>query len=261
MPSPRRGCARASLPAAVQRSVAMHRAWRLLCLPALACGLHLPVTLPALRRFSAAPAALPAVITEDDPLHLEEVLDRALHSGAREDNPIIMPFSPRGSWLWTRWHGTVLETTWKPTVLLMTVAALLVCLTYSQRAWTWPLLAVPDPANPVVMRLKALDTMWNYLLTLATFTSSFFVSQACEQHLREISSHRTLHKCTSAHDPLLRAAPLPLACMALTCARCLALSAVTSRRRSLLEARLYQRTDRAGPHQRPQHARHLIRRA
>ena len=66
------------------------------------------------------------------------------------------------------------ETTWKPTVLSDGRGApglphlFTACL-------TWPLLAVPDPMNPVVMRLKALDTMWNYLLMPATFTS-FFVS-------------------------------------------------------------------------------------
>ena len=103
-----------------------------------------------------------------------------------------MPFSPRGSWLWTRWHGTVLETTWKPTILLMSVAAFVVFFTYSHATWTWPLLAVPDPTNPVVMRLKALDTMWNYLLTLATFVSSFFVSQAYPFWTRAMTSVRTI---------------------------------------------------------------------
>jgi len=43
---------------------------------------------------------------------------------------------------------------------------------------TWTLLEVPDPNDRWVARMKGFTTMWGYLLTMATFTNSFFLSQA-----------------------------------------------------------------------------------
>ena len=41
------------------------------------------------------------------------------------------------------------------------------------------LLAVPDDADNIVAQLKGLNNMWGYLLTMAGFVNSFFLSQAC----------------------------------------------------------------------------------
>merc|ERR1719506_1314076 len=43
---------------------------------------------------------------------------------------------------------------------------------------TWTLFEVPDPADVWVARMKGFTTMWGYLLTMATFVNSFFLSQA-----------------------------------------------------------------------------------
>ena len=133
-------------------------------------------------------ATAPAL--DKETMDIESVLNRALQLGPSRGNPIIMPFEPSGRWLWRRWHGTVLETCFRPTLNLVFVSILVVVATYP--TWTWPLFAVPDPLHPSVIRLKALDTMWNYLLTLATFVSSFFVSQAYPFWLRNIHNTRKI---------------------------------------------------------------------
>lgn len=43
---------------------------------------------------------------------------------------------------------------------------------------SWSLLAVPDPAHHVVQKLRALENLWSYLLPMATFVNTFFLSQA-----------------------------------------------------------------------------------
>ena len=49
---------------------------------------------------------------------------------------------------------------------------------------TWSLLEVPNEKDRWVARLKGFTTMWGYLLTMATFTNSFFLSQACALHTK-----------------------------------------------------------------------------
>ena len=127
---------------------------------------------------TAALEMVEPVTADEDDDELSLVLDRATAFRPMNDVNIILPFNPSSSWLWQQYKGTILEVTWKPTLYLMLKSALLVWAVRASGYWTWPLLAVPDPSHPIVMRLKSIDVMWNYLLTLATFVSSFFVSQA-----------------------------------------------------------------------------------
>lgn len=91
---------------------------------------------------------------------------------------IITQFHPEPSWLWKRWSGTVLESTWRPAAWMMLVSSMMVLsIAYFEEA-SWPLLAVPDPAHQVVQKLRAVENLWSYLLPMATFVNTFFLSQA-----------------------------------------------------------------------------------
>ena len=124
--------------------------------------------------------ATATLATAGDLATIEEEYMCALNRATRfgTTTPIILPFKNSNRWLWRQWHGTILEPSWKPTCAIMLAATAFVFAIRLDASWTWPLLAVPNPTHPVVMRLKSLDVMWNYLLTLATFVSSFFISQA-----------------------------------------------------------------------------------
>ena len=109
-----------------------------------------------------------------DEENIDELIDRVTKRGGGPK--IIAGFHPQASWLWKQWHGTVLQQTWRPAIGMMAVALLFVlCMEHCR---TWPLLAVPDGDNSMIMQIKGLNKMWGYLLTMTTFVNSFFLSQA-----------------------------------------------------------------------------------
>lgn len=113
---------------------------------------------------------------------IDEMIDRALRKGNAPR--LIKAFKPQSSWLWRQWSGTVLQHTWPPAAVMMLVSATLVVFMEHTRmtgGHTWTLFEVPDPNDGWVARLKGFTTMWGYLLTMATFVNSFFLSQACER--------------------------------------------------------------------------------
>ena len=100
---------------------------------------------------------------------------------ARTTTRKVLPsWKGRTGWLWRRWEGTIFETTWPRVLASMTAATLLVAIT---RATTpadklWDMWSTPDPAHPVISRLKLLSGGWDLQLTLTTFTTTFFMSHA-----------------------------------------------------------------------------------
>ena len=114
---------------------------------------------------------------------LDRVVDRALRTG---DVPrLIKAYKPDARWLWGRWRHTVLEQTWTPALVAMSVALAVHFTVKGGAAWLRVFastgeidLGPGDPEHNVVKQLKTLDTMWTYLLTMTTFVNSFFLSQA-----------------------------------------------------------------------------------
>ena len=110
---------------------------------------------------------------------LGEMIDRATRVGSGPK--FISKFRPGSSWLWSQWQGTVLQHTWMPAVIMMSVSSALVLAMEVARKdgkHTWSILEVPDPEDAWVARMRGFTTMWGYLLTMATFVNSFFLSQA-----------------------------------------------------------------------------------
>ena len=111
---------------------------------------------------------------------VEEAVDRALRMGS--DIPYIPIFHGDSQWLWKQWAGTIFDQTWMQVASVSIVGALAVCTFRSYSATPPPSsshwLDLPDAQDPIVQKLRALDTMWNYQLTLTTFVVSFFLQQA-----------------------------------------------------------------------------------
>lgn len=116
---------------------------------------------------------------QQDKASLDEMLDRATK---RNNAPHFIPkFHPQASWLWRQWRGTVLVPAAKPAAIMMLVSVALVYhmeVARQDGTHTWTLFEVPDPNDKWVARMKGFTTMWGYLLTMATFVNSFFLSQA-----------------------------------------------------------------------------------
>jgi len=99
---------------------------------------------------------------------LDEVIDRATRVGATM--PVIPQFTGSATLAWRVWRGTIVEQVWPSAVLSMLVPAMLVAAARS--------LNVPDVASPMIMHLSAVSTGWNYMLTLTTFVTTFFVGHS-----------------------------------------------------------------------------------
>jgi hypothetical protein len=94
------------------------------------------------------------------------------------NRPVICEYESSGMWLWTKWTGTVLKSTWRDVVLSM-LATFLFHL-YLSCKHSWPIFSVaqPDTSAKLISGLLGLKKLWEYQLTLATFILTFFTSQA-----------------------------------------------------------------------------------
>lgn len=120
-----------------------------------------------------------AQLSAIDDADVERLVDRVLQMGNAPR--FIANFQPQSWWLWRQWQGTVLQQTWVPaTIVAMVSIGLVFVMEYARKigSHTWTLMEVPNPDDGWVIRLKGFTTMWGYLLTMATFVNSFFLSQA-----------------------------------------------------------------------------------
>jgi len=105
-----------------------------------------------------------AIIEQASTQHLlDDLIDESVRTSARK--PIMMQFDPSSGWIWKRWKGTVFSETWDSCVSKMVYAAIVFfgCSMY-------PVL--------VKERLSGFNTLWGQLLSVTTFTLTFFVNQS-----------------------------------------------------------------------------------
>ena len=93
---------------------------------------------------------------------LDDLIDESVRTSARR--PIMMQFDPSSGWIWRRWTGTVFAETWTSCVRNMLYALVVFIV---QR--TYPSMN----AN-----LSGFGTLWGQLLSVTTFTLTFFVNQS-----------------------------------------------------------------------------------
>eukprot|EP00966_Prymnesium_polylepis_P019862 457837-Prymnesium_polylepis.1 len=143
-----------------------------------------------------------------DQAGVDEMIDRAMRMGNAPK--FIAQYHPQAQWLWRQWNGTVLQATWSPAVFMMLFSMALVLymeMTRRTGSHRWSILEVPDPKDLWVARLVGVTTMWGYLLTMATFVNSFFLSQACAPAPQPGATRRGAGACT---QPRLRPSLSPL---------------------------------------------------
>ena len=92
---------------------------------------------------------------------------------------VILTYNPERTWLWQRWHGTILQASLHKVLLNMGWSAIL-CVALRRicgATWGWGLEPSGDECLWVA-RLKVFDKLWHYQQTLTTFILTFFLGQA-----------------------------------------------------------------------------------
>ncbi len=109
---------------------------------------------------------------------IDHVIDKVSGVNKRYKGNIILPYKPSRGWLWRRWRGTILQQSWRAAVANMLLSSCFVVIIRTTCGPTWAPGQIPDPNSPVISRLLPLAQFWGYLMTLATFILTFFLSEA-----------------------------------------------------------------------------------
>lgn len=93
---------------------------------------------------------------------LDDLIDESVRTSPRR--PIMMQFDPSSGWIWRRWKGTIFSETWKSCVKNMLYASIIFFI-YKR---------YPEVKD----YLNGFGTLWGQLLSVTTFTLTFFVNQS-----------------------------------------------------------------------------------
>lgn len=108
---------------------------------------------------------------------LDELINESVRNTAR--NPIIMQFDPSSGNIWRRWKGTIFSETWQACVRNMGIAGLVSILFHFNK-------------TAFLTNLQGFNILWGQLLSVTTFTLTFFMNQSftfwkkCLTHSRTI---------------------------------------------------------------------------
>ncbi|KAL1529503.1 hypothetical protein AB1Y20_000449 [Prymnesium parvum] len=112
--------------------------------------------------------------SKDDYDEIDSVIERACRTHGWA--PVIPQYKRSMQWAWQQWEYTIAERLWKSACYNMLVPLLLLLATHWAHpgmAW-WYLPKTHSLYEPFV----AISHGWNYLLTLATFVTTFFVGHS-----------------------------------------------------------------------------------
>ena len=93
---------------------------------------------------------------------IDDLIDECVRTSARR--PIMLQFDPSSNWIWKRWKGTIFSETWDSVIRRMAYATAVLVLCHS----------FPHVKN----WLSGFGILWGHLLTVTTFTLTFFVNQS-----------------------------------------------------------------------------------
>ena len=94
---------------------------------------------------------------------LDDLIDESVRTSARY--PVMMQFDPSSGWIWRRWKGTVFSETWRTFVRNMVYASI-VCVIFKFYK------------TQFLQNLSGFNILWGQLLSVTTFTLTFFLNQS-----------------------------------------------------------------------------------
>jgi len=104
---------------------------------------------------------------------LDDLIDESVRTKSRK--PIMRQFDPSSGWIWRRWRGTIFSETWKTCVKNMFIATIVTIVFHN--------------CAPFREAVKGFNILWGQLLSVTTFTLTFFlnVSYALWRKCQELS--------------------------------------------------------------------------
>jgi hypothetical protein len=94
---------------------------------------------------------------------LDDLIEESMRTTARF--PVMMQFDPSSGWIWRRWKGTVFSETWRTFLSNMGYASI-ICLIFKTFN------------NQFLENLSGFNILWGQLLSVTTFTLTFFTNQS-----------------------------------------------------------------------------------
>jgi len=116
-------------------------------------------------------------VSVDDAVgEIDRVIDRVVRTHGW--SPVIPQYARDRSWAWHQWRGTIIERLWKSVLWNMLVPTLLIVgaklIDPTTSVWIMP----EESKHRIAAPLLAVTHGWNYLLTLTTFVTTFFVGHS-----------------------------------------------------------------------------------
>jgi len=93
---------------------------------------------------------------------LDDLIDESVRTSARR--PIMMQFDPSRGYIWRLWRGTVFSETWRSCIRNMAIACVILVIAQ----------AIPQMKT----FLNGFGILWGQLLSVTTFTLTFFLNQS-----------------------------------------------------------------------------------
>ena len=117
-------------------------------------------------------------VDEQDRRDIDKAIDQLSGTKSLYGGEITKQYQPSRVWLWSQWHGTILEQNLLSTIYAMLMCFIMVILIRSFAEPTWTIGHAPDPEHPLIEHLAMINGVWIYMMTLTTFILTFYVNQA-----------------------------------------------------------------------------------
>jgi hypothetical protein len=115
----------------------------------------------------------------DELKQIDDILDKIAGVDSRYGGDIIHKFKPQRLWLWTRWRYTVLAFSYPFVLFNVALTGIIALVVELSPGSDWTPGHEPDQENPIIMQLNTIfGQVFNYLMTLATFVLTFYLSEA-----------------------------------------------------------------------------------
>lgn len=112
--------------------------------------------------------------SKEDYEEIDLVIERATRTYGW--SPVIPQYAKSSQWAWQQWEYTIVQRLWKNCMISAILpTCLLLIARYMDPAVSWWSL---DKTHRFAAPLLAIEKGWNYLLTLTTFVTTFFVSHS-----------------------------------------------------------------------------------
>lgn len=97
----------------------------------------------------------------DDPLkEIDDAIDQLCGSKSLHGGEIVRQYQPSRMWLWSQWHGTILQHNVRTTLMAMLFSLVFFLMVRAFAEPTWAVGLAPDEDHPLIERLSMIKRVW-----------------------------------------------------------------------------------------------------